>query len=93
MFTLYRTENCPSCTTLEETLDELVVQHEVVVVDDPRDERLPNGRKPPVLVDDERVVEGSEAIQEYLEGVQDFKAQWDKFQSDACYCDDEGDVE
>jgi glutaredoxin len=93
MLTLYRTENCPSCTALEETLDDLVIQHDVVVVDGPRDDRLPGGKSPPVLEDDERLVHGSEAIQEYLEDLEGFKAQWDRFQTDACYCDDEGGIE
>ena len=47
----------------------------------------------PVLWDDEIKYEGKTAILQFLEEMAQFKAEWDKFQSDTCYCDDEGEIE
>ena len=93
MITLYRTKDCPACTGIEETLRELSLAHEVVVVSGERDDRLPDQSRPPVLMDEGQVAQGSQAILAHLEELEGFKAQWERFQSDACYCDDQGNVE
>jgi hypothetical protein len=46
-----------------------------------------------VLVDGEETFEGSDKIIRHLEELEDFARLWRKYQSDACYCDDEGNVE
>jgi len=91
MITFIRTKDCPRCSDIQEALEELVLAHEVVVLSgrDEDHEALPGGRKPPVLIDGEEVIEGSKAILEHLEHLEHFKEWWDKFQSDACYCDEE----
>jgi hypothetical protein len=39
------------------------------------------------------MIQGSDAIIKHLEELEKFKELWDKFQSYACYCDEEGNVE
>jgi hypothetical protein len=73
-----------------EALEELAIVHEIIPPDG--DRHPPNGAATPVLDDDGTLVEGRKRILEYLRGLQDFKDQWYKFQSDACYCDDDGDI-
>jgi len=71
----------------------MVLAHEVIVVRDREcaHEALPAGTKPPVLIDEGCIIQGSKAILVYLEKLETFKEWWDKFQSDACYCDEEAD--
>jgi hypothetical protein len=45
-----------------------------------------------VLRDGDEVFEGSKAVADHLEEMKEFKRQWYKFQSDACYCDEEGNI-
>jgi hypothetical protein len=40
-------------------------------------------------VDEKKVVQGSDPIADRLEEIEKFKELWDKFQSDACSCDEE----
>ena len=94
MVTLYRTPDCPGCLAIQSVLKELVLAHHVVVAD-PSDlpAALPQGTHLPVLVDEGVIYQGREAILAHLEELESFKELWDKFQSDACYCDEEGNVE
>jgi len=43
----------------------------------------------PALVDEEKAVQKKEPIVPRLEKIGKFKELWDKFQSDACSCDEE----
>jgi len=92
MLTLYRTPDCPGCRALQAALEAENLAHRVVLVDDDREAELPAGTHPPVLVDEGTVYQGREAIDAHLHELAAFKAEWDKFQTDACYCDDEGEV-
>jgi len=85
---LYITENCGTCARLRESLDDTALAHETIVV--PEHEPfvgLPEGAEPPVLVDGDRVVQGSDAIFAYIEDLRQLKADWLKYQSDVCYSD------
>lgn len=86
--TLYITEDCKTCSRLRESLDELALAYDVVVVlpDDGFD-RLPEGTEAPVLVDDDRVIQGSRDIFAYMDELEELKRVWLKYQSDVCYCD------
>lgn len=75
-----------------EALEQLAIVHEIVSPGDDGDRHPPNDAAAPVLDDDGTLVEGRERILEHLRGLQDFKEKWYKFQSDACYCDDDGDI-
>jgi hypothetical protein len=91
MIRFYRTADCPGCEGIEEALRELGVKYEAVVVG--QGEMVMGELRPPVVVDGEEVVRGREAIAKYLDRLEGFREQWYKFQSDACYCDEEGGVE
>lgn len=95
MITLYRLSGCPRCTAIEEVLREMAVAHSVVEVDSVA--QLPNDLRethaPPILVDGDEVIQGSQAILIHLEELAHFKELWYKFQSDACYCDEQGHIE
>ena len=95
MITFYRTKDCEGCQWIQDTLHDMVIVHEVVVVEQGADswKELPEGTRPPVLVDDGKIIEGNHAIIKHLDKLEKFKGLWEKFQSDACYCDDEGNIE
>lgn len=94
MITLYRTRNCPRCSRIQEALEDMAFAHRVTIVDGPGDvpEDL-SANTLPVLVDGDDVVQGIEAVSEHLRELEDFKRRWYKFQSDSCYCDEEGEIE
>ena len=98
MITLYRKRGCPRCADIEEALKELTLAHRVVDVGEGAgEEKMPEGigepRRPPILVDEGEAFRGPGAILDHLESLKGFRALWYKFQSDACYCDEEGNVE
>jgi hypothetical protein len=95
MIKFYRTSKCTGCAAIQETLETLCIAHETVLLESPKDlpADLARGGPPPVLVDGEDVIHGSEEILSHLEELEGFKALWDRFQSDACYCDEEGNIE
>ena len=47
---------------------------------------------PPILKDREFEARGEQEISEKMEELVTYKEQWDKFQTDACYIDEEGEV-
>jgi hypothetical protein len=86
--TLYITGNCRTCAGLREALEATAIAHETVVV--PREEwsgRVPEGAEPPVLIDDEKVIQGNDDVLAYIEHLRAFKEDWLKYQSDVCYAD------
>jgi glutaredoxin len=91
MITLYRTRDCPQCAGIQSTLEDLSVAHEVVAGTraELRD-RLPDGRTLPVLVDGDETFAGAKAVLQHLDELADFAKEWRKYQSDACYCGEEG---
>jgi glutaredoxin len=93
MIVLYRTRGCPRCSAVQEALEEMALAHRVVEVDSPSDVAIgPSVRKLPVLCDGEEVFEGAAAVGEHLKELRAFRKLWYKYQSDACYCDDDEDV-
>ncbi len=86
--TLYITENCNTCLQIRESLDQTAMAHETVVVPaEGVSDRLPEGKEPPVLVDEGRVMQGSQEIFAYIEELEVLRRDWLKYQSDVCYCD------
>ena len=95
MIMLYEPKNCQSCRTIEDMLTDLCMPFDVSVIEN-RDvpvNELPDGTKLPVLKDEEKVFEGPENIIDHLNDLQTFREQWYKYQSDVCYCDENGNVE
>ncbi len=95
MMTFFRTPDCEGCGAIQEALKQSCIAHETVAVasvDDLPPELAGQGG-PPILIDEHEVISGAENIIAHLDELERFKAQWYKFQSDACYCDDEGNIE
>ncbi len=95
MLRFVRTAQCRKCDAIQETLESLCLAHDVRVgmTHGPRASGLPASVTAPVLIDGDRVIEGDEPILKHLEELAAVKALWDKYQTDACYCDEEGRVE
>jgi glutaredoxin len=94
MLTLYYRPECPRWTRIKDTLEELALAHETREVKDRGDlpEEAPEDVELPLLVDDGAEYAGSAAVADRLQELQRFKELWYKFQSDVCYCEEEGDV-
>lgn len=95
MLKFYHTPHCPRCREIQEALTEMSLAHEVILVKDSDEIEadILKHKKLPLLIDDDEISQGSEAILQHLEELKGFKELWDKFQSDACYCGDEGEIE
>jgi glutaredoxin len=95
MMKFFRTENCPGCQDIEDQLNELCLACEVIIVKEKNDipPYVRSGTKLPFLIDDDVLIQGYKNIIEHLNELEEFKSQWYKFQSDACYCDDAGNIE
>ena len=95
MIKFFRTDNCPGCQDIEDALKELCLACEVIIVKGKNN--IPSYVDPdtklPFLIDDSEIIQGYKNIIEHMEELEEFKSQWYKFQSDACYCDDAGDIE
>jgi len=95
MIIFYKTKNCQSCRTIEDMLTELCMPFKVMALED-RDElpkTLPADASLPLLIDEQKILQGPTEIINHLEELGRLKEQWYKFQSDVCYCDEEGNVE
>jgi hypothetical protein len=91
MITFYRPPDDPWADEIQEALDEMVIAHETETVADPAS--LPDDVPDlPALRDDGEVVTGEAALREHLDHLRDLMADWDRFQSDACYVEDDGTV-
>jgi glutaredoxin len=88
---LYRPRDCPGCADIEAALQELVVAHQVITVEEDklRDELSPEVTLP-ALKDNGQIISGPAAISAYLKELEKFVADWRRFQSDSCYIDDDG---
>lgn len=91
MITLYRRPDDPRADEIQEALDEMVIAYETETIDD--------GRSPPEDVDDlpalrdeDDVVTGEAALREHLDHLRDLMVDWDRFQSDACYVEEDGTI-
>jgi len=89
MITFFRTSDCPGCNAVQDALEDLGIAHKVVLVpqEGAPEESMPHGIRPPVLADDEKIIQGIKNIIAYLEEMKEFKELWYKYQSDVCYCD------
>jgi glutaredoxin len=92
MIEFYRPVNCPTCADIEAALQELVVAHKVIVVETDQVEPELGNVSLPAFKENGHVISGQEAIRSYLQELEGFVANWRRFQSDACYIDDEGET-
>lgn len=91
MITLYRRPDDARADEVQEALDEMVIAYETEQVDDST--VLPDDvPDTPALRDDGTVITGEAALNDHLETLADLMNDWDRFQSDACYIEDDGTV-
>jgi hypothetical protein len=97
MIKVYLRKDDPDSADIVDRLRELVVAHTVVYRDEHLAAREPGSQgenlAPPSLVDDDTIVHGKEEILAHLGMLEQFLGEWSKFQSDACYCDANGNAE
>jgi hypothetical protein len=59
MVKFFRTAGCPGVDAIQETLEDLCIACEIVIVSDTgKSHKLPPGTKLPVLVDEGKIVQG-----------------------------------
>ncbi len=93
MTTLYRKSNCSFYDEIEEELKELVIAHSVINIEN--DESINRNYKHtplPFIEDDGKIISGFEEMQRYLEELKKFVSLWRKYQTDACYINDDGET-
>lgn len=88
MITLYRRPDNAWADEIQEALDEMVIAYETETI---AEEKSPPEDVPslPALRDDENVITGGAALRDHLDQLRDLMANWGRFQSDACYVDEE----
>ena len=90
MIVFYRTGDCPQCIQIQETLDQLAITYDVITGTAAElQKQLPSHVHPPALFDDGEIYQGANAILKHIEELEGFVEMWRKFQSDACYCDED----
>ena len=93
MIEFYRPADCDSCEEIEAALQEMIIAHKVIVVKPgQRPDTLPVNTPLPALKDNGQIISGRTALTAYLRELEEIVADWRRFQSDACYIDDEGEV-
>ncbi len=93
MITFYALKNDPDCLDIKDTLDSLKTVHKIITVESKDDEKLPEDKKAPLIVYESETYQGIKEIYDFLEKQKEYEKQWYKFQSDACYYDDEGEIQ
>ena len=94
MLTLYCRPDSKDCQDVDDTLKDLVIHHRRVDVAGP--ESLPPLLRTcslPAMTDGPEVYCGLPQMMRHLTEIDEFAQKWRKYQSDACYCDDQGNVE
>ncbi len=91
MITLYCRTGCPRCASVRDALEELAIDARIVELAEgsPLPGEVPAAARLPVLMDDGEPHVGSEAAIEHIEELRRFRDDWYRFQSDACYCEEE----
>lgn len=91
MITLYRRPDDAWADEIQEALDDMVIAYET--------EPVAEGSAPPddipdlpALRDEGEIVTGEDALRDHLDHLRTLMADWDRFQSDACYVEDDGSI-
>jgi len=91
MITLYRPPNDAWSDEVQEALDEMVIAYETEFITNEAD-RPDDVPELPAVRDDDAIITGEAALREHLDHLRALMADWDRFQSDACYIDDDGTI-
>lgn len=91
MVTLYRRPENPQSDDIQNALDEMAIAYETNIVENTR--ALPDDVPSlPALRDDEEVITGEDALDNHLDTLRELMQDWNRFQSDACYIEDDGTI-
>ncbi len=90
MITLYREPVSSEAEAIQEKLRECVVAHRVVIIDG--DSQTAPPRPLPTLRDGEEWISGQAELELYLERLRRRMEAWNRYQSDACYIGDDGEI-
>jgi hypothetical protein len=91
MITLYRHPDDSWADEVQTALDDMVIAYETEQVGDST--ALPDDvPDTPALRDDGEVITGEAALRDHLDDLRELMNDWDRFQSDACYIEDDGTV-
>ena len=95
MITYYKGAGSPEYDPIQEALENLCIAHEMIRVSQGTrlPKAIPEGVRPPVLVDGKEIIQGMSPILNHIDKLIEIKALWDKYQTDTCYCDEHGNVE
>ena len=95
MIKFYTTINCPECSEVRDALVKMSMAHEVVYIEDKKSQDFGNNKvfTLPILIDGTEIIQGIKNIQHHLVELEVFKTEWDRFQSDSCYCNEQGEGE
>jgi hypothetical protein len=92
MIKIYREENSTQADIIEAEFRELVLGYDRVVVEPGETAKLFGAERTlPVITNNERVVSG-DAIPSYIKELIQLTRDWYRFQSDACYVDEDGET-
>lgn len=91
VITLYRKASCPEGTAIEERLSDLVAAHRVRIVPETGASELGPTRLP-AIQEGEDWFSGRLEIQDYLIRLEKRIELWNRYQSDACYLGEDGEV-
>lgn len=88
MIKFYKHDHCQFCDAAEEKLTEIVLAHKTFECSEARKLCLTDA----TIIEGEKVISGHPAITAFLEEISKVMELWQKFQSDACYMDDNGEI-
>ena len=91
MLTLYRTPEDELGLQIENKLRDIVIAHNVKIIH--TREEIPDDMEYdslPVLIDNGNCISGETELIQHIEVLKKLMKDWDKFQSDACFMDDDG---
>ena len=91
MIKLYREENSPQADIIEAEFRDMVLGYDRVVIGEKEAVQLFDDTTLPVITNNEKIVSG-DGIPSYIKELKQLMREWQRFQSDACYVDDDGET-
>ena len=92
MVELYRPEDDAFADEVEAALQDMLIAHEVHTVDSAAALPFDTEHALPILRENGDLVAGEDAIRARLDTLRSVMHDWDRFQSDACYIEDDGTI-
>lgn len=92
MVELYRPDDDAFADEVEAALQDMLIAHEVHTVGSAAELPFDTGAALPVLRENGDVLADGDAIRTRLSTLRSVMQDWDRFQSDACYIEDDGTI-